>query len=81
MKKSNFHKSLMSSKKGAVTEDKVIQFIVIGAMVGIGIPILYTFFTDWATNTDMPDWLITAGPAFLGLGVLIIVVALARSKR
>lgn len=81
MEKTNFHKSLMSSKKGAVSEDKVISFIVIGAMVGIGVPILYTFFADWATDLNMPAWLITAGPAFLGLGVLIIVVALAKSKK
>jgi len=81
MDKSKFHKSLMLSKKGAVTEDKIMGFIITGAMVGIGVPILYTFFADWATSTDMPTWLITAGPAFLGLGVLIIVVALARSKK
>ena len=83
MKKSNFHKSLMSSKKGAVTEDKVIAFIVIGAMIGIGVPILYTFFADWTAilSPNMPTWLITAGPAFLGIGILIIIVAMARSKQ
>ena len=83
MEKSNFHKSLMSSKKGAVTEDKVIAFIVVGAMIGIGIPILYSFFADWtvALSPNMPTWLVTAGPAFLGIGVLIIIVAMARSKK
>jgi hypothetical protein len=78
MEKTNFHKQLINSRKGNVTENKVISFIVVGAMVGIGIPILYQFFADWATDTEMPAWLITAGPAFLGLGVLIIIVALAR---
>lgn len=83
MEKSNFHKQLSNrySKKGAVTEEKVMSFVVIGAMIGISVPILYSFYTDWATSTDLPTWLVTAGPAFLGLGVLIIVVQLARSKK
>ena len=81
MEKSNFHKSLMSSKKGSVTENKVINFVVVGAIVGISIPILYGFFADWATNTDMPAWLTTAGPAFVGIAVLIIIVGMVRSKK
>lgn len=80
MEKSNFHKSLMKSKKGQ-TEDKVINFIVVGAIVGIGVPILYGFFTDWASNTDMPTWLTTAGPAFVGIGVLILIVTMAKRRR
>jgi len=81
--KTNFHKSLMakSSKKAQVTQDKVMSFVIVGAMVGIAVPILYTFFADWAADTNMPTWLTTAGPAFLGLGILIIVVQLARSKK
>lgn len=81
MEKSNFHKSLMSSKKGAVTSDKVMSIITVGAMIGIGIPVLYTFFSDWALDANMPAWLITAGPAFLGLAVLTIVVGIAKSKK
>ena len=81
--KTNFHKQLQSSynKKGAVTEDKVMNFVVVGAMIGISVPILYGFFTDWASASEMPAWLQTAGPAFLGLGVLIIIVSLARSRK
>lgn len=80
MKKSNFHKSLMSSKKGSVTENKVINFVVVGAIVGISIPILYGFFADWATDVNMPTWLTTAGPAFVGIAVLIIIVGMVRTK-
>ena len=76
----SFHKSLLN-KKGASTEDKVIGFIVVGAIVGIGVPILYGFFTEWALNTDMPSWLVTAGPAFIGIGVLILIVGLAKSRK
>ena len=81
MEKSNFHKSLMSSKKGSVTENKVINFVVVGAIVGISIPILYGFFADWATDTNMPTWLTTAGPAFVGIAVLIIIVGMVRAKK
>jgi len=72
---------LMAEKRANVSTNQVINYIVVGAMVGIGIPILYGFFTEWATNTDMPTWLTTAGPAFLGLGVLILVVGLARARK